>query len=155
MTFHGGYSKTKSICLPAGVYSPFACGGGWPHECGWTIVGHDISGGASSTCAPASGSFSVQADDSGTDDCCCDDKLMEVLENQDTMLNDLGMTSSAAARADDKDTSTTESSSHVSVDAVALIVGTVVFAGVLTGTVAVAFFQRQRYVALDDALSGR
>ena len=80
---------------------------------------------------------------------------MEVLENQDTMLNDLGMTSSAAARADDKDTSTTESSSHVSVDAVALIVGTVVFAGVLTGTVAVAFFQRQRYVALDDALSGR
>ena len=61
MTFTSGHSKTKSICLPPGIYTPFACGGGWPHEVSWVIEGYGISGGADSSCQPDSGSFTVLA----------------------------------------------------------------------------------------------
>jgi hypothetical protein len=46
------------------------------------------------------------------------------------------------------------SSNHVEVDVITLVVGTIVFAGVLAGTVAVAVFNRERYLALDEAYSG-
>jgi len=149
MTFWSGYSKTKSICLPAGTYSPFACGGGWPYECSWVIEGHDISGGASSSCTPNSGSFTVS--DGGDGGCCCDDKINQVLANQDTMMG--FPTSSSADTAGESASPESAGSSEVAVDVVALVVGTVVFAGVFTGTVAVAFFNRERYLALDAAYS--
>lgn len=62
LTFTSGHSKTKSICLPPGTYSPFACGGGWPNEVSWEVEGYGISGGASSICQPTSGSFTVLGD---------------------------------------------------------------------------------------------
>jgi hypothetical protein len=54
--------KDQTVCLPAGTYTPFACGGSWPEEITWEIHGYDITGAASVACAgPPSGtdSFTV------------------------------------------------------------------------------------------------
>jgi hypothetical protein len=147
MTFSSGYSATKSICLPIGTYTPFACGGGWPYECSWVIEGRGISGGASTSCTPSGGSFIVS---DGEEGCCCDDKLNQVLANQATMIDP----SIASDGIDSVESPGDSSSNHVEVDVITLVVGTIVFAGVLAGTVAVAVFNRERYLALDEAYSG-
>jgi hypothetical protein len=56
-----GSSGSDSVCLPPGTYTPFACGGTWQQEVGWTIVGYGLSGGATTTCTATSGSFTIAA----------------------------------------------------------------------------------------------
>ena len=150
LTLFHGHSGIKSLCLPPGTYSPFACGGGWPYECGWVIEGRGISGGASSTCNPTSGSFTISSE--GDMECCCDAKVDEVLSNQDVIMAEIDPSRSTFG----KSSSSADHSSreHIAVDGVILVVGTVIFVGLLSSTVAVAFFNRQRYIALEDAYSG-
>jgi hypothetical protein len=59
VTLESGSSGTASICLPYGTYTPFACGGSWTGEVGWTIDGYGLSGGANSICDPVFGSFTI------------------------------------------------------------------------------------------------
>lgn len=54
-----GRSGTESVCLPPGTYTPFACGGTWQSEVGWSIAAYGLSGGATTTCAATSGSFNI------------------------------------------------------------------------------------------------
>ena len=62
VTLSSGHSGLATLCLPSGSYSPFACGGSYKSEVGWTIEGHDISGGADNSCQPSSGSFALLHD---------------------------------------------------------------------------------------------
>lgn len=193
MTFNSGHHSTKSICLPPGEYSPFACGGGWPSECSWDIMGYGISGGASSSCTPTSGTFKVLADGEtyspttyptsapttsptatvtaapsvadtpnptvspsvySTDasgECCCTDKLDQVLSNQATMM------SSGSARGSDSATSTTTSTTSSSngkivLDSTSVLVGTVLCATLFAGAVVAALFYRKKVQVLEEAL---
>ena len=59
VTLRAGSWGTSTVCLPPGTYWPFACDGSGSEEVEWTIVGYDMSGGASTECVPPSGSFSV------------------------------------------------------------------------------------------------
>ena len=57
LTLSSGSSATVSVCLPAGLYAPYACGGVYPSEVSWTVEG--ITGSADSSCSDSPGSFSI------------------------------------------------------------------------------------------------
>ena len=62
VTLISGHSGSATLCYPPGIYSPFACGGTWKQEVGWSIVGYGVSGGASN-CQPTAGaSFQLLAE---------------------------------------------------------------------------------------------
>jgi hypothetical protein len=196
MTFNHGHSKTKSICLPPGDYTPFACGGGWPGEVSWDIVGYGISGGASSSCTPNSGTFSVLAegqthspsshpttaptdyptavpttsptvtvtssptaavttsptvysttDDSG--ECCCAEKLDQVLSNQATMMGGVARDSSDASSSS---SSSSSSSGQITLNSTSVLVGTVLCATLFACAVVMAVYYRKKVQALEEAL---
>jgi hypothetical protein len=42
--------KHQTVCLPAGIYTPFACGGEYPEEVTWEVHDYDITGAASVDC---------------------------------------------------------------------------------------------------------
>lgn len=52
VTLEQGFAAVKSICLPDGTYTPFACGGRWPSEISWDIPSLGIFGGADTVCSP-------------------------------------------------------------------------------------------------------
>ena len=56
VTLEEGFVAVKSICLPDGTYTPFACGGRWPSEVSWRISAFDIFGGADDLCSPGAAS---------------------------------------------------------------------------------------------------
>ena len=197
LTFSHGHSSTKSICLPPGTYEPFACGGGWPHECGWSIEGYGISGGADSSCTPSSGSFTVLADGESVSptviptssptayptsppsqgptvvatsgptitttsyptiyststpgECCCNDKLDEVLANQDTIINSLDYAGTKESKSA-SDSSPHPADGTIALSQVSVIVGTIVCSTLLAGALVAAIYYRQRVQALEEAL---
>ena len=56
------HSKHEIVCLPAGTYTPFACGGSYSYEVWWEVHVNEVSGGATETCSgPPAGaeSFTV------------------------------------------------------------------------------------------------
>ena len=61
LTLQSGLScETQRVCLPPGTYTPFACGGAYPEEVSWEVLG--LTGGATESCsgAPAgAASFTV------------------------------------------------------------------------------------------------
>jgi hypothetical protein len=59
VTLPSGSSGVEEVCLPSGVYSPYACGGSYPSETSWEVVGYGVSGGADASCSPSSGSFTI------------------------------------------------------------------------------------------------
>lgn len=57
--------KYEVVCLPAGTYTPFACGGFYPGEVSWEVHVNEVTGGATEVCAgPPTGadSFTVGVD---------------------------------------------------------------------------------------------
>jgi hypothetical protein len=62
VTLISGHSGSATLCYPPGIYSPFACGGTWKQEVGWSIVGYGVSGGASNCQPPAGASFQLLAE---------------------------------------------------------------------------------------------
>ena len=48
-----GSSGEASVCLPPGLYSPYACGGGWYYQVSWSIPAYGVSGTASNSCGSA------------------------------------------------------------------------------------------------------
>ena len=59
LTIGTGSSATGNICLAAGQYAPYACGGEWSSEISWSVAG--ISGGGVNDCSTATspGSFTI------------------------------------------------------------------------------------------------
>jgi hypothetical protein len=57
VTLSSGFYGTAVVCLEAGTYLPYACGGTWGSEVAWSVGG--LSGSAGNTCAGTSGSFDV------------------------------------------------------------------------------------------------
>jgi hypothetical protein len=66
VTLERGSSGTAQVCLPDGVYTPFACGGAWRSEVGWSIPAYGVSGGANKNCKPTYGSFTIANNGSPT-----------------------------------------------------------------------------------------
>ena len=56
-TLESGSFGTATVCLDAGTYEPYVCGGSWDSEVSWTVGG--VSGGADNSCVASSGSFNV------------------------------------------------------------------------------------------------
>lgn len=55
---------TQIICLPAGTYTPFACGAWFADEVSWEVLG--VSGGATEACSgPPPGAASITVERSG------------------------------------------------------------------------------------------
>jgi predicted outer membrane repeat protein len=59
VTLPSGSSGVEEVCLPPGVYSPYACGGSYSSETSWEVVGYGVSGGADASCSPSSGNFTI------------------------------------------------------------------------------------------------
>lgn len=182
MTLPSGHQKTESICLEPGTYYPFACGGTWDSEVSWTIVGYGVSGGADNTCAASSGSFTVLGEGNtfaptvyptvsptqhptttttsgggeGDGECCCTDKLNEVLSNQATMLSalttDSTLSSDSNSASQSESKSKSSSPSQITLDTTSVAVGTVLCATLFSGAVAVALFYRKKASDLERAL---
>ena len=90
----------------------------------------------------------------GDGECCCDEKINEVLANQATMLTAL---SSDAVLSDnsqnsEESSSSSSSSGKITLDTTSVVVGTVVCATLFAGAVVVAVFYRKKVQALEQAL---
>ena len=63
ITLDSGSSSSVTVCLAAGTYSPYACGGIYDSEVSWSIYDENmdfvLDGGADDTCEPSSGNFST------------------------------------------------------------------------------------------------
>jgi hypothetical protein len=194
MTIATGFNKTEAICLPAGTYSPFACGGSWDNEISWTVEGYGITGGADDTCKPDKGSFTVLPDgttasptiattsaptqtpitnptmaptvyptvvatevptggDSGGE-CCCTNKLNDLLANQVTMLSSLSTSSSAASsdNTDTEDQSSSSSGPQLTLESTTVILGSILCATLFSSALAVALFFRKKVATLEAVL---
>ena len=53
VTLLSGSSDYTTVCLPPGSYSPYACGGDYPSEVGWSLPAYGLSGGAVNNCLTA------------------------------------------------------------------------------------------------------
>lgn len=53
VTLMSGSYGDATVCLPPGSYSPYACGGFYPSEVGWSLPAYGLSGGAASSCSAA------------------------------------------------------------------------------------------------------